>query len=224
MDETAETREDKEERRRRRRKKYNKKKFRRRTNPEIVNQRQKSLREHSERLRKATSVVDTTSPKKFPHLLRNPKRELLQELEKDKIRRDNEYLKEILHRAVQSGSSLKRTSNESRRNLKIAFVSKKNAERRRIYEDNQRLLARITKARREGGGVNSMRRKRSHKERSRRKLLSLTSPIKPIEKSTTRWSSLTSTAIRSPTNALLKIAIESRPQTRRLRPLRLREN
>ena len=79
MDEHAETREGKEERRRRR-KKYSKKKFRRRTNPEIVNQRQKSLREHSERLRKATSVVDTTERKRFPHLLRNPKRELLQEL------------------------------------------------------------------------------------------------------------------------------------------------
>ena len=223
MDEPAETKEGKEERRRRR-KKYSKKKFRRRTNPEIVNQRQKSLREHSQRLKKATCVVDTTQPKQFPHLLRNPKRELLQELEKDKIRRDNEYLKEILHRAVQSGSSLKRTSMDSRRNLKIAFVSKKNAERRRIYEENQRLLARITKARREGGGVNSTRRKRSDKERSRRKLLSLTSPIKPIAKSARRWSTLTSTAIRSPTNTLLKIAIESRPQTRHLRPLRLREN
>ena len=47
--------------------------------------------------------------------------------------------------------------------------------------------------------------------------------IRPIARSTTRWSSLSSTAIRSPTGELLKRAIDSRPQTKRLRPLRLRE-
>ena len=120
-----------------------------------------------------------------------------------------------------------------RRNLRIAFAAKKNAERRRIYEENKRLLARINKARREGGGVvehsssSSRRRRRRKHPITTSRQHPLISPIKSLSLSSetttaiSRWSSLTNDAIRSPTGVLLKRAIHSRPKTRRLRPLRL---
>jgi len=205
-------------------------KFRRKTNPQVIDQRERTMQTHVNRLRRVKYVVDTKEPKKFPHLLKNPKRDLQLQIEKEKIRQENEYLKEILHRAVQRGS-LKRSSRESSRNLRIAFAAKKNAERRRIYEENQRLLARINKARREGGGVvehssSSSWRRRKHPITTSRQH-PLISPIKSLSLSSetttaiSRWSSLTNDAIRSPTGVLLKRAIHSRPKTRRLRPLRL---